>query len=812
MRRFHVALTCVLFLCASFPRRAISLRASDFDTTAPFTPAMRRGARATVLEMFHHGYDNYVEHAFPHDELRPMTATHTDSLGELGNLNKEHLSETYEGVALTLIDATSTLAVLGNATEFAKNVRWLSKNLDFDVDVRVNAFECNIRVLGGLLSAHALAHGDADDRVGPSMGAGFVPGYDGALLPIALDLGERLLRAFDTATGMPYAWVNLRHGVRPGETTETNVAAVGSFTLEFGVLSRLTGDARFETAAKRAVRALWSMRDPGLDLLGNTLDVRRGTWTSRSGGIGAGCDSFFEYLLKAHVVLGDAEYLDIFNDAYVAAMRHYHDDGWYHEANLHTGAPTHLQATSLQAFWPGMQTLFGDVEAANRTHARFASVWRRFGMFPERFMYRENKVHASEKYYPLRPEFAESSAMLWFATRDDRFRHAGRRIAEDINKHTRAPHGHASVRDVQRKKLEDHQPSFFLAETCKYLYLLFDETFLEKRNVAFSTEGHPLPIFLARDDARVAENDHGEAGPSEKPYASLEFVEMVRGVAAEAYDRRRRRRNLAGTSRGPVVPAPAGNGTPPPRASASRRGGLTRPRRCTEPAQWRGVEPTERMCPNLAVVGTAVAGGVCSTVESDPRRAARRETKDRNARVGGGGGGGGAQRGRGGRLAALAAQVEALREAMMQEKAKLAEARRDEEADGESDSGFGFGFGFGFVGAGEDAARGEDSREKEGRRRGEGGEGAAGEKGEERRAGAETFEGRPLTRARGEGGGERVREDETERVPRVGPEGGPRVLARSGLRRGRGDVREAKVLHPRFLWVSAPEVDRLHVL
>ena len=382
MRRFHVALTCVLFLCASFPRRAISLRASDFDTTAPFTPAMRRGARATVLEMFHHGYDNYVEHAFPHDELRPMTATHTDSLGELGNLNKEHLSETYEGVALTLIDATSTLAVLGNATEFAKNVRWLSKNLDFDVDVRVNAFECNIRVLGGLLSAHALAHGDADDRVGPSMGAGFVPGYDGALLPIALDLGERLLRAFDTATGMPYAWVNLRHGVRPGETTETNVAAVGSFTLEFGVLSRLTGDARFETAAKRAVRALWSMRDPGLDLLGNTLDVRRGTWTSRSGGIGAGCDSFFEYLLKAHVVLGDAEYLDIFNDAYVAAMRHYHDDGWYHEANLHTGAPTHLQATSLQAFWPGMQTLFGDVEAANRTHARFASVWRRFGMFP----------------------------------------------------------------------------------------------------------------------------------------------------------------------------------------------------------------------------------------------------------------------------------------------------------------------------------------------------------------------------------------------------------------------------------------------
>lgn len=42
---------------------------------------------------------------------------------------------------------------------------------------------------------------------------------------------------------IPYAWVNLRHGVGAEELTvqETNTAAVGSFTLEFGLLSRLTG-------------------------------------------------------------------------------------------------------------------------------------------------------------------------------------------------------------------------------------------------------------------------------------------------------------------------------------------------------------------------------------------------------------------------------------------------------------------------------------------------------------------------------------------------------------------------------------------
>ena len=78
---------------------------------------------AAARAMFQHGYDNYLEHAFPHDELRPISRTYTDSLGELGNLKREHLSETYAGVALTLIDATSTLAVLGNVTE-VRSIHW----------------------------------------------------------------------------------------------------------------------------------------------------------------------------------------------------------------------------------------------------------------------------------------------------------------------------------------------------------------------------------------------------------------------------------------------------------------------------------------------------------------------------------------------------------------------------------------------------------------------------------------------------------------------------------------------------------------
>jgi hypothetical protein len=72
-----------------------------------------------------------------------------------------------------LLSITGQLVVL-YVSEFKKNVRWLEKNLDFNVDVRLNAFECNIRVLGGLLSAHVLAEGNgvAGAGAGPSGGAG----------------------------------------------------------------------------------------------------------------------------------------------------------------------------------------------------------------------------------------------------------------------------------------------------------------------------------------------------------------------------------------------------------------------------------------------------------------------------------------------------------------------------------------------------------------------------------------------------------------------------------------------------------------
>lgn len=62
--------------------------------------------------------------------------------------------------------------------------------------------------------------------------------------------------------------VNLKKGVPPDSVNETCTAGAGSLLVEFGILSRLIGDSTFEWVARRAVRALWSLRSNETGLLG----------------------------------------------------------------------------------------------------------------------------------------------------------------------------------------------------------------------------------------------------------------------------------------------------------------------------------------------------------------------------------------------------------------------------------------------------------------------------------------------------------------------------------------------------------------
>ncbi len=49
-------------------------------------------------------------------------------------------------------------------------------------------------------------------------------------------------------------------------------------------------------------------------------------------------------------------------------------------------------------------------------------------------------------------------------------------MVDSLYKYAWAEGGLASIRSVATMEQEDYMPSFFLAETCKYLYLLYNDT------------------------------------------------------------------------------------------------------------------------------------------------------------------------------------------------------------------------------------------------------------------------------------------------------------------------------------------------
>lgn len=59
--------------------------------------------------------------------------------------------------SLTLVDALDTLAVMGNYTEFRRAVDIIISKANFDTNINVSVFETNIRIVGGLISAHLMS-------------------------------------------------------------------------------------------------------------------------------------------------------------------------------------------------------------------------------------------------------------------------------------------------------------------------------------------------------------------------------------------------------------------------------------------------------------------------------------------------------------------------------------------------------------------------------------------------------------------------------------------------------------------------------
>src|SRR6202140_4570452 len=404
---------------------AIILSAHSMIAAPP--PIDRAAMQAKVRAEFLYSWKAYEKYAWGHDELRPLSKEPRDWYGQ--------------SLLMTPIDSLDTLLLMGLNDEAKRAKALIVDRLSFEKDISVKVFEVTIRVLGGLLSGYQMT---GDPR----------------LLRLADDLGTRLLPVFNSPTGMPYMYVNLKTGKTSG--VKSNPAEIGTLILEFGMLSRLTHKPIYFNKAKNALVQLYKRRSK-IGLVGDEIDVETGQWTSPTSHVGGGIDSYYEYLLKCARLFGDGDCRAMWNESIGAVNKYLADGAWYGEANMETGKRTATQFGALHAFLPAVLALGGDVRRAERLEASCYRMWMLRGIEPEVIDYRTSEI--VEPGYPLRPEIIESAYYLFHYTRDPRYLEMGRTFFDSLVANCRTDAGYTTLKSVITKEKGDLMPSFFLAET-----------------------------------------------------------------------------------------------------------------------------------------------------------------------------------------------------------------------------------------------------------------------------------------------------------------------------------------------------------
>ena len=414
---------------------------------------------AEVKAEFLHAWNGYKKYAWGHDDLKPLSKTYKDWYGET--------------LLMTPVDALDSLVLLGFKTEADKTRKYITDNLSFDKDVYVQNFEITIRLLGGLLSSYQMTG-------------------DKKLLALAEDLGNRLLPVFASPTGIPYRYVNLKTGKVKGEVT--NPAEAGTLLIEFGTLSKLTKKPVFYDKAKRALVETYNRRSP-LGLVGTRINVETGKWTNTDSHVSAEIDSYYEYLLKCAILFDDKDCRKMWEEGIAAINKNLADEVrgelWYGHADMTSGKRTATVSGALDAFFPAILALSGDLARAKRLQDSSFKMWTKYDIEPEEYDYQKQEI--GDASYHLRPEIVESTYYLYQYTSDEKYLQMGKTFFDDFVKYCKTDDAYAVLKSVVTKEKADTMHSFLFAETFKYYYLLFaPPRALDFKKVVFNTEAHPV--------------------------------------------------------------------------------------------------------------------------------------------------------------------------------------------------------------------------------------------------------------------------------------------------------------------------------
>ena len=266
--------------------------------------------REKVRDAFKVSWDGYEKYAWGMDEYHPVA--------------KKGKNMVEGGMGWIIVDALDTMIMM-NLTSRVKHAReWISTSLNYNADHEVNTFETTIRMLGGLLSAHylsttfpQLAPLKDDD---PNQ-----PGED-LYIEKATDLAGRILGAFDSKSGVPFASVNLNTSAgvpSKGDGGASSTAEAGTLQLEFKYLSKLTGESHFWEKAEKVIEIIDDQhREDGL--LPIFIYANTGQFRGENIRLGSRGDSYYEYLIKQYLQTSQSEpvYLEMWNEALQGIKNH----------------------------------------------------------------------------------------------------------------------------------------------------------------------------------------------------------------------------------------------------------------------------------------------------------------------------------------------------------------------------------------------------------------------------------------------------------------------------------------------------------
>ena len=429
---------------------------------APFSEQMKKEMCNKVKSAAQHAWKGYKDYAWGADDLKPLTKT----------------PKTWykQSMLMTPVDAFDTFTLLGLTNEAKEAKELILAKLDFNIDNDVQVFEITIRLLAGLITAYEM---DGDKK----------------FLALATDLADRLMPAFNSKTGMPYRYVHLQTGkTRDGIN---NPAEIGTLMMEFGKLSKITGNKKYYDAAKKGMMYVYNNRS-SLDLVGEQIDVETGKWVNTRSHIGAYIDSYYEYLYKSWLLFGDKDFKTAF-DAHNAAIKKHliskTNKGWFmYQVDMNTGKQIGTTYGALEAFYAGLCAFAGDVETGRQIQEANYYMWTRFNIEPEEFDFKADTIISA--YYILRPENLESCFYLYRLTDLSKYLWQGKVMVESILDHCKNDVGFASLKNVQTYEKTNSMESFFFGETLKYAYLIFaPASTLDFKKVVLTTEAHPFKII-----------------------------------------------------------------------------------------------------------------------------------------------------------------------------------------------------------------------------------------------------------------------------------------------------------------------------